>query len=229
MEIRDQQRVLSSFTARLLRKHFGKGPESVFVSVGDGIICIYLRDLQTPVEKVLIENDQYSLLYETRDSLMAKCLPELKEQFQEETGQHFPYFYYDWNMETNGGVIVAATEEFGSLPKDPDLLEVDEIVANVTKKTERLPDKVKSVRLNNRTLVIYRQGILVNIEKEIIRVGETKVLRRAKRSLERRALREAFDKESQLLQGAAQEVFVDWAFEADRSIIVVIIDPNRTE
>ncbi|WP_175073485.1 Na-translocating system protein MpsC family protein [Terribacillus sp. AE2B 122] len=226
MEIKDKQNVVAGFTARLLRKHFGKGPEAVFVSFTDDVICIYVRDLLTPVEKVLLENNQFGMVYATRDSLMEKCLPELKEQIKDETGHYFKHFYYDWNMETNGGVIVAVKEELRDQADDSSLQEVNKLVAAVTKKTERLPDKVKSVKLNNRTLVIYREGILVNIEKEIVRSGEEEVLRKAKGNLEKQELREAFDKESQLLQGTAQEIFVDWSFEKDQSMIVVIIDPN---
>ncbi|SDC06597.1 Uncharacterized protein YbcI [Terribacillus halophilus] len=226
MEIKDKQNVLAGFTARLLRKHFGKGPEAVFVSIAYDIICIYVRDLLTPVEKVLLENEQHAMVYATRDSLMEKCLPELKEQIKEETGHYFKHFYYDWNMETNGGVIVAIKDLLSDGSDYPDLQKVNELVGAVTKKTERLPDKVKSVKLNNRTLVIYREGILVNIEKEIVRSGEEEVLRKAKGNLEKQELREAFDKESQLLQGTAQEIFVDWSFEKDQSVIVVIINPN---
>lgn len=226
MEIKDKQNVLAGFTARLLRKHFGKGPEAVFVSFTDDVICIYVRDLLTPVEKVLLENNQFGMVYATRDSLMEKCLPELKEQIKDETGHYFKRFYYDWNMETNGGVIVAVKDQLSDDSSDTSLLKVNELVAHVTQKTERLPDKVKSVKLNNRTLVIYREGILVNIEKEIVRSGDEEVLRKAKGNLEKQELREAFDKQSQLLQGTAQEIFVDWSFEKDQSLIVIIIDPN---
>ncbi|PAD22635.1 Na-translocating system protein MpsC family protein [Terribacillus saccharophilus] len=226
MEIKDKQNVVAGFTARLLRKHFGKGPEAVFVSFTDDVICIYVRDLLTPVEKVLLENNQFGMVYATRDSLMEKCLPELKEQIKDETGHYFNHFYYDWNMETNGGVIVAIKDHLSDESDYPGMQMVNELVAAVTKKTERLPDKVKSVKLNNRTLVIYREGILVNIEKEIVRSGEEEVLRKAKGNLEKQELRKAFDKESQLLQGTALEIFVDWSFESDQSMIVVIIDPN---
>ncbi len=74
MNLKEQQKELAGFTAGLLRKHFGKGPESVFVSISEEIVCIYVRDLLTPVERVLLEREQYAMVYDTRDTLMDKCL-----------------------------------------------------------------------------------------------------------------------------------------------------------
>ncbi|MFP7479746.1 DUF2294 domain-containing protein [Terribacillus saccharophilus] len=227
MNIKEQQKELAGFTAGLLRKHFGKGPEAVFVSLSEDIVCIYVRDLLTPVEKVLLEQEQYAMVYDTRDTLMEKCLPELKKQIEKGTGRDYQHFFYDWNIETNGGVIVAARDSIITIDQEESSLQINELVSMITESIQKLPNTVKTVTLNSRTLVIYRDGILVDIEKEIFKLGETEVLRRAKSNLEKDALRKAFDQESHLLEGAVQEVFADWEFKTDRSIIVVIIDPFK--
>ena len=225
MNIKEQQKELSGFTAGLLRKHFGKGPESVFVSISEEVVCIYVRDLLTPVEKVLLEHEQYTMVYDTRDTLMDKCLPELKKQIEKWTGREYQHFFYDWDIETNGGVIVATRDTIIAIEQEDFSKQVNELIAMVTETIQKLPNTVKTVKLNSRTLVIYRDGILVEIEKEIFTLGETEVLRRAKSKLEKEAFRKAFDKESHLLEGAVQEIFADWEFGTDRSIIVIIIDP----
>ncbi len=46
---------ISSFTGRLLREKFGKGPTSVFVAINNPYITIYLRDFLAPIERVLFE------------------------------------------------------------------------------------------------------------------------------------------------------------------------------
>ncbi|AIF67928.1 hypothetical protein GZ22_15670 [Terribacillus saccharophilus] len=226
MNIKEQQKELAGFTAGILRKHFGKGPESVFVSISEEIVCIYVRDLLTPVERVLLEREQYAMVYDTRDTLMDKCLPELKIQIEKCTGREYQHFFYDWDIETNGGVIVATRETIIALEQEEFPQKINELVSMVTESIQKLPNTVKTVTMNNRTLVIYRDGILVDIEKEIYKLDQTEILRRAKSNLEKQALRKAFDKESHLLEGVVQEVFADWEFETDRSIIVVIIDPN---
>ncbi|MCM3225256.1 Na-translocating system protein MpsC family protein [Terribacillus saccharophilus] len=227
MNIKEQQKELAGFTAGLLRKHFGKGPESVFVSVSEEVVCIYVRDLLTPVERVLLEREQYAMVYDTRDTLMDKCLPELKIQIEKWTGREYQHFFYDWDIETNGGVIVATRETIIALEQEEFPQKINELVSMVTESIQKLPNTVKTVTMNNRTLVIYRDGILVDIEKEIYKLDQTEILRRAKSNLEKQALRKAFDKESHLLEGVVQEVFADWEFETDRSIIVVIIDPLK--
>ncbi|MEC0282035.1 Na-translocating system protein MpsC family protein [Terribacillus saccharophilus] len=226
MNLKEQQKELAGFTAGLLRKHFGKGPESVFVSISEEIVCIYVRDLLTPVERVLLEREQYAMVYDTRDTLMDKCLPELKIQIEKWTGREYQHFFYDWDIETNGGIIVATRETIIALEQEEFPQKINELVSMVTESIQKLPNTVKTVTMNNRTLVIYRDGILVDIEKEIYKLDQTEILRRAKSNLEKQALRKAFDKESHLLEGVVQEVFADWEFETDRSIIVVIIDPN---
>lgn len=225
MNIKEQQKELAGFTAGLLRKHFGKGPEAVFVSISEELVCIYVRDLLTPVEKVLLEHEQYAMVYDTRDTLMEKCLPELKKEIEKGTGREYQHFFYDWDIKTNGGVIVATRDTIIALEQKEFSQQVNELVGMVTESIQKLPNTVKTVKLNSRTLVIYRDGILVDIEKEIFLLGETEVLRRAKSKLEKEAFRKAFDKESHLLDGAVQEIFADWEFGTDRSIIVIIIDP----
>ncbi|MFP7492507.1 Na-translocating system protein MpsC family protein [Terribacillus saccharophilus] len=225
MNIKEQQKELAGFTAGLLRKHFGKGPEAVFVSISADVVCIYVRDLLTPVEKVLLEQEQYAMVYDTRDTLMDKCLPELKKEIEKWTGREYQQFFYDWDIETNGGVIVAARETIISIEQEESLQGINELVSVITESIQKLPNTVKTVTLNSRTLVIYRDGILVDIEKEIFKLGESEVLRRAKSNLEKQAFRKAFDKESHLLDGAVQEVFADWEFGMDRSMMVIIIDP----
>lgn len=225
MNIKEQQKELAGFTAGLLRKHFGKGPEAVFVSISEEVVCIYVRDLLTPVEKVLLEHEQYTMVYDTRDTLMDKCLPELKKQIEKWTGREYQHFFYDWDIKTNGGVIVATRDTIIAIEQEDFSKQVNELIAMVTETIQKLPNTVKTVKLNSRTLVIYRDGILVEIEKEIFNLGETEVLRRAKSKLEKEAFRKAFDKESHLLEGAVQEIFADWEFGTDRSIIVIIIDP----
>ncbi|MFP7254354.1 Na-translocating system protein MpsC family protein [Terribacillus goriensis] len=227
MSIKEQQKELAGFTAGLLRKHFGKGPEAVFVSISEDVVCIYVRDLLTPVEKVLLEQEEYAMVYDTRDTLMDKCLPELKKEIEKWTGHEYQHFFYDWDIETNGGVIVATRETIIALEQKDSSQQINELVSMITESIQKLPNTVKTVTLNSRTLVIYRDGILVDIEKEIFNLGETEVLRRAKSKLEKQAFRKAFDKESHLLEGTVQEVFADWEFESDRSIIVVIIDPLK--
>ncbi len=152
--------------------------------------------------------------------------PELKIQIEKWTGREYQHFFYDWDIETNGGIIVATRETIIALEQEEFPQKINELVSMVTESIQKLPNTVKTVTMNNRTLVIYRDGILVDIEKEIYKLDQTEILRRAKSNLEKQALRKAFDKESHLLEGVVQEVFADWEFETDRSIIVVIIDPN---
>ena len=52
---KSQQTELASYIGKLLRDNFGKGPESVFVTIDQSVITIYLRNFISPTEKILIE------------------------------------------------------------------------------------------------------------------------------------------------------------------------------
>ncbi|MEH7128397.1 Na-translocating system protein MpsC family protein, partial [Neobacillus drentensis] len=84
---------------------------------------------------------------------------------------------------------------------------------------------VLSYLLNERTLVVIRNGILVPIEKELIRLGNFEALRLAKRNLEKRLLHNSGNFES-ILQTKVNDIFVDWDFYRDKSVIVLILSPT---
>ncbi|WP_454131674.1 Na-translocating system protein MpsC family protein [Kitasatospora aureofaciens] len=81
------QRDLSSYIGRVLRDHFGKGPESVFVTLGHTFITCYLRNFLSPMERVLLEQDQIvTNSWQTRDLLMKNLLPEITAYLKIATG-----------------------------------------------------------------------------------------------------------------------------------------------
>ncbi|MFB5661132.1 hypothetical protein [Alteribacillus sp. HJP-4] len=80
--------------------------------------------------------------------------------------------------------------------------------------------------MNSRTLVVDRQGILVEIEKELIRSGFSEPLRLSKRRLEKRLLDpKVFET---ILSTLVIDIFVDWDFTLDKSYIIFILKPNHS-
>ncbi|MFD1903906.1 Na-translocating system protein MpsC family protein [Paenibacillus rhizoplanae] len=51
MSITELTSQLSSFTGRLLRERFGKGPESIHASIGEQCIALHIRNFIGPVER----------------------------------------------------------------------------------------------------------------------------------------------------------------------------------
>lgn len=221
---------ISSYTGKLLRDHFGKGPESVFVSVGSTYFNIYIRNFLSPIERVLLEQGQEMVVRELRMKMMDKLLPELREFLEENTGQRVRELYYDWGFVKCSGVIFGICERPFEFSDEVDEQyagrnELDALINQISKETEKQPDLTYSCLLNERTLIVIRKGILVRIEEELIRIGHGEILRRVKSNLEKRDLQNSRQFES-ILRRRVVDSFVDWDFERNKSVIILILQPN---
>ncbi|SEM75771.1 Uncharacterized protein YbcI [Mesobacillus persicus] len=228
MDNKKIQTELASYIGRTLRENFGKGPESVFVSINQSIITVYLRNFTSPTENILLNKDQEEIVQTTRDMLMETLIPEFKAYIRVLTELDVKEFYYDWNLHNRSGMFVC----IASSP-DPNLenqfdgkAEIHDEISNVSKQAEKVPEAITSFLLNNRTLVVTRKGILVPIERELIRLGSSETLKLAKRKLEKRLLHnnENFEK---ILNTKIDDSFVDWDFTLDKSVIAFIISPQQ--
>ncbi|MGG1675227.1 Na-translocating system protein MpsC family protein [Neobacillus sp. NRS-1170] len=215
---------------RTLRENFGKGPESVFVSYNQSILTIYLRNFITPSESVLLGQDQESIVQKTRDMLMQNLIPEFKAYIKILTGMEIKEFYYDWSLHNKSGVFVGIS----SFSTETDEIKSDEFeergnlheeIKRISIQAQKDPEEVMSFRLNQRTLVVIRKGILVSIERELIRLGGSETLRLAKRNLEKRLLHNSNNFES-ILNTKVNDIFVDWDFSLDKSAIVLVLTPT---
>lgn len=228
---RQTQNEIASHVSRLLREAFGKGPQSIFVSINRPFVVIYLRNFLSPTEKILQQQDQVFSIQQTRDLVMKLLIPEIKAYLLLVAGMNIREFYYDWGLHNHSGVMVGIESDESSehpalqegyIGKKELHLEIDRLSYQVQKE----PEELYSCKLNDRTLVLIRNGILISIEKELIRIGHEESLRLAKRSLEKKHLHNNGHFE-QILHTKVIDVFVDWDFHLDKSVIVFILNPSQ--
>jgi uncharacterized protein YbcI len=227
----NQQQEISSYIGKLLRDHFGKGPESVFVSINHSMITMYLRNFISPMETVLMAKDEEKMVQQTRDMLMQSLIPEIKAYVKIVVGLDIQEFYYDWGLHNKSGIFVGICTEL--LNKEELIqeqytgkLDIHKEIDHISFHAQKVPDEVVSTLLNPRTLIVIRNGILVSIEKELIRLGHKEILVLAKRNLEKRLLHNNNHFDS-ILQTKVIDIFVDWDFDLDRSVMVFILNPTN--
>lgn len=220
------QQLIASYTGKLLREHFGKGPESVLVSIGGEYITIYLRNFLTPSERILLQQDHVIIINQMRDKLMQMVNPEVLGYIQQLTGIIPSEIYYDWALQNQSGMITILCPE--RLVDDSEIREdysgkekLEQEVRLISEQVQKAPDRLYSCEMNNRTLLFVREGILVPIEKEFIRLGHKELLKEVKRNLEKNSLYNNAGFE-QILNRPILDVFVDWNYELDKSIIVLV-------
>jgi uncharacterized protein YbcI len=232
LEVLEVQKELSSYIGKTLRDCFGRGPETVYVSIRKPFITVYIRNFISPMENVLLESQQENIIHNTRDILMQSIIPELKAYMTVLTKMEIDEFYYDWGLHNYSGMFIAISKDKSTL----DALSnegftgkesLHEEINNIGQQTQKIPEEVLSVKINERTYAILRTGILITIEREFIRLGYRDMLRVAKRSVEKRQLHNNLRFES-ILDSKIDDVFVSWDFDRDKSIILFIVNPNQS-
>lgn len=224
------QSEIGGYISALLRNHFGKGPTSVFVTIKKPFILIHLRGFIAPMETVLLKKKDWKRVLETRDLLINELKSEIEENLRRIADLNIQEFYADWNLEAESGMLIgvmpddAQREDF-EWPEHIDKEELESKVAYASEIAEKEPGSVESYWLNDRTLLVKRNQILVGIEKALIAEGYTEILKLAKRPLERRLVYNTQPEKT--LGRPVTEVFLDWNFSADIGYIVFMMEPVK--
>ncbi|MGI2327997.1 DUF2294 domain-containing protein [Planococcus sp. YIM B11945] len=185
---------IGGYIANLMRENFGKGPSSVFVSITPNFISIYLRGCLTPAEKILLKQNQSQLVSKIRDLLMVEFVSEIKIGIWKLAELDVKEIYADWNFDKESGVLIATLDDKANIsPVEwPEEVDQDAFIAEIIKKSievQKEPVPTDIHWLNDRSVLIERTGILVQIEKELIKIGFVEELKLAKRPLEYKFVR----------------------------------------
>ena len=215
MDIKAQQTKLANNLGKLLRDNFGKGPEAVHVTIYEPYVVIYVSGFVSPMEQVLLNQNEELQVMTTRELLVKTLEPQITGQIKGITDLDIQHLYYDWNLDHHSGIFVGVC--------------LDDLKADLTEGDpypgkQAIHDRI--IKISDRTLVIVREGILVAIEKQLISLGFDDTLRISKRPLEKGILRQNDDYD-EILNADILDIFVDWDFEKDNSIITLILKPKN--
>lgn len=215
----DHTNQIAAFTGKLLRDRFGKGPESVHVSMGNQCLTLHIRNFIGPVEKFLLNKEEEQAFRYTRELLMQSLLPDLTAYLEKEMDIKLDDLYYDWGLHNASGIIVGLlTNHPISTPEYHGWEELHNEIVRVSGIVQKEPIRIYSWWINPKTLIVVREGLLILIEKELIHLGFEEVLRTTKRKLEKRY----FEEEVQLgliVGKQLADFYVDWDFARDKSVI----------
>ncbi|MEH7036276.1 Na-translocating system protein MpsC family protein [Priestia megaterium] len=228
MDIKAQQTKLANNLGKLLRDNFGKGPEAVHVTIYEPYVVIYVSGFVSPMEQVLLNQNEELQVMTTRELLVKTLEPQITGQIKGITDLDIQHLYYDWNLELQSGMFTMIHSDKENIAnhsyKNQKLLHKE--VEEVTQKAEKFPHDVSSYLLDQRTLLIIREGIMVSIEKELVQLGFEENLTLAKRNLEKRLLYEHSQSLEIILDSKVTDILVAWDFHKDKSTILLILNPT---
>lgn len=223
------QAEISAYISALFRKHFGKGPSSVFVIIRNPYIFIHFRGFISPMERTLLKQNEWKRVLETRDLLMTELKPQIAQELLKITKLDFPHMFVDWNLSKESGMLLGLVNdktapEISQWPAGLDKGEFHVKLEQVNELAQRKPGLIESIWLNDRTLLVMRQEILIGIEQALISEGFSDVLKLTKRPLEKDLLHKASLEKT--LKRSILEIFMDWDFDRDLGYIAFILEPT---
>jgi uncharacterized protein YbcI len=222
-----QQKLLdmSSLVSKLLRKNFGRGPESCFAAVNYQYLVFTIRGFLSPMESILLENGNADNIEISRNIVMRNILNQLKGVLEVEFDQDVSSFYHDWNYPNNTGIIIAEFEKEIQVDQTSPLLDSDSLqkeVDRISILVEKSPEKIEAFQISNKIHLVKRYGILVPIEKALIAKGYEQQLLVTKDELEKSYYHHDGRFESIFKQPVA-DIFVDWNLNDDNSMMCFIL------
>ncbi|MBU9674332.1 DUF2294 domain-containing protein [Planococcus sp. CP5-4] len=225
-EARPIQSEVSGYISNLLRQHFGKGPASVYVTIKRPYITIHFRGFVSPMEKILLDQEEGKRVLETRDFMFNALKSEILSELLSITQLEFTELYADWNLPLKSGIFIGVMAEEGIVdplewPEDSERDIFHKQVERISEEAGRIPNKIETLWMSNRTLLLKRSGILVGIEKALIEGGFSEILKLTKRPLEQKLLEDA--PLTHTLHRSIDEIFMDWNFSQDIGYIAFIL------
>jgi uncharacterized protein YbcI len=178
------------------------------------------------MEEILLKQKQRKTVDDARTLIMEHLLEEIKGVVQVSISVEVREYYHDWNFPNNSGIIIFVLEE--ELTEDALEVQVDSAslereVARISMLVQKVPDQIHIFPISPTVIVVERKGILVQIEKALISKGFQQELKFTKDELEKEYFHRDGNFEA-LFQKSVKDIFVDWNFKEDKSLMAFILD-----
>lgn len=223
---------ISSLTSKLLRKSFGRGPESCFAYANDRFLVFYIRGFMSPLESTLLENGNSDNIDISRHIVMKSVSNQLKGILELEFEQEIESFYHDWNYPQNTGMITFEFNGEIAAPMDRnqgssvDLKPLIDEVERISILVQKRPERTEAYFLSPSIYLVKRDGILVQIEKALISKGYEHTLLVTKDELEKSYLHRD-GRFEEIFHNPVADIFVDWDLSEDRSIMCFVLKDKK--
>lgn len=212
---------LSSTLSKLLKRRFGKGPETCYVNGDEERLIIFMRNFVTPAEEVLLGNNEYEIAISFRNAIINSVIKEFKPVIKKTLGRTFANAYYDWSYDNNTGMILldnghAEYEEKLSIGlKNIIFSMIDSIGSRLHKR----PQQLKLVKYTPTICMIETHGVLAQLETLVYKSGNINLLYRYSNSIKEGYLQHKKEFEETFNRNI-EDIFIIWDYQQDRSLLV---------
>ncbi|GAE37054.1 Na-translocating system protein MpsC family protein [Halalkalibacter akibai] len=213
---------ISSYTSKLLRKKFGRGPELCSATFSGNYLILQIRGFISPMEEVLLEQGKMADVTKARASIIAQAIEELRGVVQVTLNVEVADCYNDWNFPNNTGVIILAVSGDKPQVQLSYIPQFEAEIARISQLVQKIPNSIETFVISEKLLVVNREGILIPIEKALISKGFEKELILTKDELEKQYFHR-FGKFDEILSRNVRDIFIDWNLKEDKSLMVFVL------
>jgi uncharacterized protein YbcI len=210
----------------LFNASFGADPKDVHVILDERCLIIRLENFLGKIMENLITTKDNDALRSTSELIMDYLLPDFLKEFKQISDLEFDSLYYDWDDDNLSGLIIGLIKDNHYQQHEDYYPGKDKVhfqISKLTYEVEKVPDSTHSFWADANTLVIVREGLLIEIEKYLVKLDGENALRKAKRALEKPRIIENA-KIPIIVKRMPIGVYLDWMFEMDKSVLIYVFE-----
>jgi uncharacterized protein YbcI len=172
---------LSSYICKVMKKMFGKGPESCTIARRDNLVIVKVQHFITPAEEVLVNKNEFGLALKFRTTLLTAFFEETKSEISTVMKLEVDSFYHDWDYECNHGLLIFVDGTGLRLDKKSDEVDVFtsgicDKVKMISSKVHKKPSFVNLIKVNPSIYIFECLDVLIETERLLYTNGYEDIL-----------------------------------------------------
>jgi uncharacterized protein YbcI len=212
---------LSNTFSKLLKRSFGKGPESSFTHLRDGRLFVYMRNFITPGEEILIDSRQTTLALNFRFKVIQAVSKQILDIVRNVLGSPFDMVYQDWNYSTNTGMLLITSQDVYNKGKIDTIFEEDlfDAITKVASDYHKVPNKLTIIKSNSNVCAVEAEGSIQPLAQALYESGDINLLYRGYEETKK-----GYFKQKSLFEKAfnrsIDDLFIMWDFEQNKNYYI---------
>lgn len=212
---------ISNNFSRILKRSFGKGPESCYTLLKENRLYVYMRNFVTSGEEALINNKEYNLARNFRFRVIQAVSDELVEIVTKVLGTSFDSLYQDWNYESNTGMLLLANQNDYNEVKVEAIFKKDlfDMIIKVGSELHKVPNELAIIKFTQNVCAIEARGSLLWLETHLYEQGEINVLHSRSRKIKKGYLKHKILFE-EIFNRSIDDIFIMWDFKNKKNYLI---------
>lgn len=217
----DDLHALSSSLSKLLKKGFGKGPETCFTVFKGNKLYVYVRNFMTPAEEILLAAHQENLTIEFRTSVIRSLSEVLLQESSRLLGVQFQSFYQDWNFDTNSGLLLLISNDLKQeIVKEDKVGDgLFKLIRTIGSSYHKIPKVLRIVPSPSNFFAIESKEVLLPLESLIYERGHTDLLLTHARKIKKGYWNHK-DLFEEVFNRSIEDIFILWDYVGNKKYII---------